>query len=164
MLLSARAAVLALVVVLAVGCGAPDEAADGVAEQDEPAGGDIDPEPDVDVEPDAESDAGVDEPDGAAEVPQADGMFEVHYVDVGQGNATLLHHQDITMLIDEGDWQRSDVVPYLRSVGVEQIDVVVTTHPHANHIGQFPDVLDAFDVGVDQFRKRSGVRSGSHRW
>ena len=119
------------------------------------AGSGVEPSPPVgaeDVESDdtEQTDTG-DEPDdgpgATAEVPLADGGLEVHHFDVGQANATLLHHQHATILIDQGDWQRDDVVPYLRSVGVEQIDVIVTTHPHADHLGQFPEVLDALPVG-----------------
>ena len=70
----------------------------------------------------------------------------VYYLDVGQGDATLLVHDEVAMLIDAGRWQASDVVPFLRSRGVESLDLVVITHPHADHIGQFDQVMDAFDV------------------
>jgi beta-lactamase superfamily II metal-dependent hydrolase len=70
----------------------------------------------------------------------------VHYLDVGQGDATLLQHADATVLIDTGRHQGSEVVPALRAAGVETIDLVVVTHPHADHIGQFDQVLDSFTV------------------
>lgn len=74
------------------------------------------------------------------------GDLEVHFIDAGQADATLFLHADVAMLVDTGHWQRSDVVTYLRSVGVTHLDLVVVTHPHADHIGQFAAVLDAFDV------------------
>jgi competence protein ComEC len=74
------------------------------------------------------------------------GDLEVHFIDAGQADATLLEHEDVTILVDTGDWRRDDVVPYLRASGVERIDVVVVTHPHADHLGQFDAVLDEFDV------------------
>jgi competence protein ComEC len=70
----------------------------------------------------------------------------VHYLDVGQGDATLLQHADATVLIDTGRHQGSEVVPALRAAGVETIDLVIVTHPHADHIGQFDQVLDSFTV------------------
>jgi competence protein ComEC len=70
----------------------------------------------------------------------------VHFLDVGQGDATLLAGPDFTILIDAGRHDRSDVVPYLRAVGVQAIDLLVGTHPHADHIGQFPAVLRQFPV------------------
>lgn len=76
----------------------------------------------------------------------AQGSLEVSFLDVGQADATLLDHPDGTILIDTGHWQRSDVVPYLEDAGVDGIDLLVVTHPHADHIGQFDQVLDSFDV------------------
>lgn len=76
--------------------------------------------------------------------PQA--QLAVYYFDVGQGDATLLAGPDFTILIDAGRHNRSEVVPYLRQAGVESIDLLIGTHPHADHIGQFPQVLKSFPV------------------
>lgn len=70
----------------------------------------------------------------------------VHFIDVGQGDATLVLGPDFTLLVDAGRHDRSDVVPYLRQVGVDSLDLLVGTHPHADHIGQFPQVLAEFPV------------------
>jgi len=58
----------------------------------------------------------------------------------------LLTHPDVTMLIDTGRHNRSEVVPLLRQHGVTRIDLLVITHPHADHIGQFDRVMEAFEV------------------
>ena len=70
----------------------------------------------------------------------------VTYLDVGQADATLLEQGDTTILIDTGDWRRTDVVDHLTSSGIDQLDLVIVTHPHADHIGQFDRVMDAIDV------------------
>lgn len=70
----------------------------------------------------------------------------VHFIDVWDGSATLLAGPDFTILIDAGRDDRNDVVPYLQSVGVQSLDLLVGTHPHNDHIGQFPQVLNAFPV------------------
>lgn len=75
------------------------------------------------------------------------GELKVHFIDVGQGDATLLQGPDFTVLIDAGRHDRSDVVPYLKSAGVKTIDLLIGTHPHADHIGQFPQVIETFPVG-----------------
>jgi competence protein ComEC len=108
-----------------------------------PTADDAGEEPGEDAEP-----AGPAEPaDPADPAPAAvAGDLEVHFLDVGQADATLLLHDDVAVLIDTGHWQRSEVVPYLRSQGVERLDLVVVTHPHADHIGQFDQVVDAFEV------------------
>lgn len=74
------------------------------------------------------------------------GNLIVHYIDVGQGDATLLQGPDFTVLIDAGRHNRNDVIPYLKSVGVSTIDLVVGTHPHADHIGQIDKVINEFEV------------------
>lgn len=80
-----------------------------------------------------------------------DGELQVHFIDVGQGDATLLESvsddgKEYTMLIDTGDWTGDEVVPYLQEEGIEDIDVLVGTHPHADHIGQMGDVVNEFNV------------------
>ena len=57
---------------------------------------------------------------------------------MGQAEATLLKGPDFAVLIDAGDRGRYDVVPLLKRVGVEQLDLVIITHPHADHLGQLP--------------------------
>jgi competence protein ComEC len=84
---------------------------------------------------------------GPAPAPEPSGEeLTIRVLDVGQGDALLLSHPDVTVLIDTGRFDRSDVVPLLRRLGVTRIDLVVVTHPHADHIGQFDRVLQAFPV------------------
>lgn len=101
----------------------------------------------------AEQEATTETPDAAATaavfvplvvIPQ--GELIAHYFDVGQGDATLLAGPDFTILIDAGRHDRSDVVPHLVAAGMQTIDLLVGTHPHADHIGQFPAVLGQFPV------------------
>lgn len=77
---------------------------------------------------------------------QIEGQLRVHFMDVGQGDAILFQGEDVTILVDAGRHERNDVVPYLESVGIRNIDALIGTHPHADHIGQFPQVLQAFPV------------------
>lgn len=75
----------------------------------------------------------------------------VHYIDVGQADATLLEFSDdegtYTMLIDTGDWVATDVVDYLHAEKIDTIDIIAITHPHADHIGQLDKIIQTFDVG-----------------
>jgi len=79
-------------------------------------------------------------------VDQAASKLTVHYIDVGQGDATLLQGPDFTILIDTGRHDRNEVVPYLKSAGIIEIDLLVGTHPHADHVGQMDKVLQNFPV------------------
>jgi beta-lactamase superfamily II metal-dependent hydrolase len=70
----------------------------------------------------------------------------MYVLDVGQADSILLMGPDFTILIDAGKRERGVVVSYLREIGVESIDLLVGTHPHADHIGQFAEVLQTFPV------------------
>ncbi|MDV2685182.1 MBL fold metallo-hydrolase [Alkalihalophilus lindianensis] len=78
-------------------------------------------------------------------------LLKVHFIDVGQADATLFEFsyqgEDFKILFDTGNWNRSDVINYLNSLGVQSIDIVVGSHPHADHIGQLDRVVTEFDVG-----------------
>ena len=74
------------------------------------------------------------------------GEMKVYFFDIDQGDATLLKGDDFSVLIDTGRHDRKDVVDLLKSVGVTELDVIVGTHPHADHIGQMAHVLETFPV------------------
>jgi beta-lactamase superfamily II metal-dependent hydrolase len=69
----------------------------------------------------------------------------VHFIDVGQGDSILLDLGDIEVLIDGGD-KSSGVVSYIEDYVDGSLEVMVATHPHADHIGGLIAVLGAFEV------------------
>ena len=85
-------------------------------------------------------------PAAPAPAPVTGAELVARVLDVGQGDATLLTHPEVTVLIDTGRFDRSDVVPLLRDLGVSRLDLLIVSHPHADHIGQFDRVMAAFDV------------------
>ncbi|MEY3019796.1 MAG: hypothetical protein RLZZ272_780 [Actinomycetota bacterium] len=99
------------------------------------------------TEPSTPPDAAV--PDRTEPGPPAappDGDLEVHFLDVGQGDAALVLHADARLLIDTGDYRGSEVVAALRGLGIDRLDLVIVSHPHADHIGQFDRVLSEIEV------------------
>lgn len=62
--------------------------------------------------------------------------LEVHYINVGQGDATLIKCGSHAMLIDGGNNHMGTTVQlYLQKQGVESLDYIIGTHPDADHIG-----------------------------
>ncbi|MEG6588001.1 ComEC/Rec2 family competence protein [Paenibacillus barengoltzii] len=84
----------------------------------------------------------------ASEV-EGDGQLRVIFLDVGQGASQLLiSPSGHTMLIDAGNNdQEQAMLDYLRSYGVNHLDIVIGTHPDADHIGGLDRVIDRLDIG-----------------
>lgn len=80
-----------------------------------------------------------------------DGTVRVHFIDVGQGDSELIQIPKadgfFNILIDAGvKSNSSDLVTYLQNQNISTLDVVIATHPHADHIGGMTDVIKNFKV------------------
>jgi beta-lactamase superfamily II metal-dependent hydrolase len=80
--------------------------------------------------------------------PDAFEDLRVHFIDVGQGKAILVQTKTGNVLIDAGERDRGEaVVSYLRRHGVRELDLLIATHPHSDHIGGMEHVLREMNVG-----------------
>lgn len=80
---------------------------------------------------------------------EVDGELEIHHIDVGQADATLvIEPSGETMLIDSGDWRQGgeDVIAYLEDHNVERIDHLVSTHADADHIGGHDAIIEHYET------------------
>ena len=85
------------------------------------------------------------------------GKLVVDFIDVGQGDSILIKSLDgTTMLIDAGDnSEENRIVQYLKDQGIQKLDYVVGTHPHADHIGGLDAVIENFDIEQIYMPKKS---------
>ncbi|MBP1999270.1 beta-lactamase superfamily II metal-dependent hydrolase [Paenibacillus shirakamiensis] len=77
------------------------------------------------------------------------GGLRIVYLNVGQGASQLLiSPSGKTMLIDAGNNDQEQVVlDDLKRYGIKRLDIVVGTHPDADHIGGLDKVIDQLDIG-----------------
>lgn len=74
--------------------------------------------------------------------------LEVHYIDVGQGDCTLIKSGDEAMLIDAGDNTKGTAIQlYLIKQKITELKYVIATHPDADHIGGMPVIINKFEIG-----------------
>jgi competence protein ComEC len=74
------------------------------------------------------------------------GKLVVRFLDIGQGDSQLIQLPDGgTILIDSGD-RGKPTVDLLKQYGVKDIELIIASHPHADHIGELRDVLREFRV------------------
>lgn len=80
---------------------------------------------------------------------EEDGGAAVYFFDVGQGDSALITVGDYAMLIDAGLRDSWDALEEdLRALGITELDSVVATHPHADHIGAMREVIGAYPIGT----------------
>ena len=69
----------------------------------------------------------------------------VHFLDVQHADCILLACGGEYALVDGGYPESGDrIVEYLQEQGVKELDLMVGTHPHGDHIGGLPTVLNTF--------------------
>lgn len=71
------------------------------------------------------------------------GSFQIHFIDVGQADAALVICDGHYMLIDGGNAEDSDLVySYLERHGAKNLDYMVASHAHEDHIGGLSGALN----------------------
>jgi competence protein ComEC len=76
--------------------------------------------------------------------------LQVHFIDVGQADSILLKSSsDKTMLVDAGSSHSFKKIDnHLQKEGVEEIDVLIATHPHHDHIGSMDKIIKKYNVNT----------------
>ncbi|SDN44123.1 DNA internalization-related competence protein ComEC/Rec2 [Alkalicoccus daliensis] len=101
---------------------------------------------------------------GTATSLKLDKYGYVHFLDVGQGDTTIIempYKQNIYMIdtggevrFTEGELEVSDngpgkrtILPFLKGKGITEINIVVITHGHADHMGELCYLTDHITIG-----------------
>lgn len=80
------------------------------------------------------------------ELSDRDNMY-VSFIDVGQGNCTLLKCGDKAILVDSGEVGAAQtVINYIKNQNIKTLDCVLVTHPHSDHMGAMTKLLYEFKI------------------
>lgn len=73
--------------------------------------------------------------------------LSVHFIDVGNGDAILIHTDSVNIMIDSGEYTlKGRSAGYLQHFGVENIDLFIATHSDSDHIGDFSHISDKCEI------------------
>jgi len=95
-------------------------------------------------------------------ITKEDAGLIVHFIDVGQGDSTLLESKGEFALIDGGEYSESqELISYLSAQDIDELEFIISTHPHSDHCGGLSEVIRNFDTKTLVCPK---VESDSNAW
>ena len=85
-------------------------------------------------------------------MPDISNHYEVHFIDVGQGDSTLIRYENKNILIDTGGSLYADIandclIKYFQSQKITRLDAVLTTHDDYDHVGALEELEKNFPIG-----------------
>lgn len=95
----------------------------------------------------------------AAGPPAPPRDLTISFLDIGQGDATLIQHGRAAVLVDTGP-PGGPILDRLREAGVRRLDVLVATHAALDHDGAAAAVLDEIPVGMVLDGEEESVAAG----
>lgn len=87
----------------------------------------------------------------STETPQSEtssgSSAEIHFIDTGNSDSILIKEGSKAMLIDGADNDdEKSLTDYIKSQGITELEYVIATHPHADHIGALDSVIENFPI------------------
>jgi competence protein ComEC len=92
----------------------------------------------------------------AARLPQPPRDLTISFLDIGQGDATLIQHGRAAVLVDTGP-PDGPILERLREAGVRRLDLLVATHAALDHDGAAAEVLGEIPVAMVLDGEEGGV-------
>ena len=79
----------------------------------------------------------------------SDSDFCVWFLDVGQGECSVIKTPDGAVLIDSGEYEYAEeVISLLKRLGVTKLDYCIVSHSHTDHSGGMPEILRSFGADI----------------
>ena len=74
-------------------------------------------------------------------------LAEIHFIDTGNSDSILIKEGKKAMLIDGADNDdEKTLIQYIKEQDVTELEYVIATHPHADHIGALDSVIQNFPI------------------
>ena len=74
--------------------------------------------------------------------------LNIFFLDVGQADSSLIVYNDMSMLIDAGNINDGNLIlEGIKKLGLNDIDYIIGTHIHEDHLGGLKDVVKGIDIG-----------------
>ena len=74
--------------------------------------------------------------------------FEITFIDVNQGDSSFIKfpNNKLNILIDTGMYKGSDIIKYLKSIGIKKLNYLILTHGDFDHMGEAINLVNNFNV------------------
>ncbi len=77
------------------------------------------------------------------------GESEIHFIDTGNSDAILIINNGEAMLIDGAENEDGEfIVSYLKSHGITELEYIISTHAHADHVGGLDTVVENIHINT----------------
>ena len=98
------------------------------------------------------------DPSKESTTQETEGVLLFTMVDVGQGDGFVLEQNGFVAVLDcTTDSDCKSLIEYLNQKGITKIDILYLSHPHDDHIGGAPAVLDNFEIGTVVMPEVEGI-------
>lgn len=84
---------------------------------------------------------------GSGGIERKDSNFTIYYLDVGQGDCSIIICDDVVMMIDTATVNhKSEIYNALLALDIDEIDYLLITHQHDDHMGNAESIIEKYSV------------------